>query len=37
MKDIFGNVNEQNVIDFIKEIHFLSQIIILLFPFINIS
>jgi len=22
MKDIFGNVNEQNVIDFIKEIHF---------------
>ena len=37
MKDVFENVNAQSVIDFMKEIRFLSRIIILLFPFINIS
>ena len=37
MKDVFENVNAQSVIDFIIEMQFLSRIIILLFPFINIS
>jgi len=37
MKDVFENINAQSVTDFVKEINFLLPIIILLFPFINIS
>jgi len=37
MKDVFESVNTQSVIDFIKEINFLSRAVVLLFPSINIS